>query len=345
MIQEPKNMLIVGVDWLGDVLFSTSLLRALKEKFPSSRVVYAAPRRCLPILFHHPYVDEAIAYDEKLFVWGVFENIRFLKELRKRKFDTAILLHRSKTRAFLTMCAGIPQRVGYSYKGNRPYLTYAIKPPTDTLHRVLRYFALLEPLGIRPDLLQPVASVTESEILEWLKTLRSRMKDSFASPKYVVLHAGANWELKRWPTSYFMEVARRLMDRGLWVVLCGTSHEIALATEIEKCGSRVLSFCGETNLRQLFAMISQAEFIISNDSGPLHIASALNVRSISIFGPTDPLLTGPLSRTRSLVLHQPVGCEVPCYFERCHHRICMEAISPNRVMEAVDTLMNETLIR
>jgi ADP-heptose:LPS heptosyltransferase len=161
--------------------------------------------------------------------------------------------------------------------------------------------------------------------------------------RYAVLHAGGNWTLKRWPVDYFVQWIR------LWrkefqekIILCGTLREAEIADKIQShfSKSEVLSLCGKTSFDELACLLKNARFLLSNDSGPIHLAATQKTKIIGIFGPTSPAITGPVSEAPMKIFWKDVGCEVPCYYNACHYRVCMEWTRPEEVFKKTKELIS-----
>jgi len=334
------RILIVGVDWLGDVIFSTPLIRALRKAYPGAFIAYSTPRRCARILRHESRLDAVIAYDERPFLLNVISNARFVRRLRKHRFDRALFLHRSWTRAFLTRLAGIPERVGYAYPKRDGLLTRRVSPDSDKKHRIDHYLGTLRAWNIPLDGRATEVSVTDGERERWRELKR---QSGLGQRPYAVLHPGGNWDLKRWPLVNFRPVAEHLVRRGMNIAVIGTHRERPLATALKmKCDpGRLVSLCGQTDLGVLAALIEEGAIMISNDSGPAHLAAALKTPLVMIFGPTDPERTGPLPDPLVRVARENVGCEVPCYRQSCRSHRCMKELKPQKVIQAVEELLQK----
>ena len=326
-----ERILIVHQNWLGDALFSTPALRALKKKFPNSRISCLVPERCRPALRRNPHADEIIVTNDKIKLYSIFEVIRTVRELRKRRFDAAFFFHRSKSKALLALLAGIPRRIGYAAPFRKSFLTAACPEPREESHRVDFFLRLLEASGIPSDGRQldfnPDPAATE-ELTALFK------RHSVGSGEgYAVLHAGGNWDLKRWPAGYFAAWAKLFLKEYPYkIILCGTASEKTLTEQIlkETASDRVVSFCGETSLDALALLLKNAKMLLTNDSGPMHLAASQGTKISALFGPTSPGLTGPVA-DNAVVLRKDVGCKIPCYFRSCHYRVCMELLSPEEV--------------
>jgi len=333
------RILVVGVDWIGDVLCSTPVLRAIRKRFPGCFLAYSTSRGCVDILKGNPHVDHLLCYDETTFLGGLLRHLRFFYEVRRLRFDTVLFLHRSATRAFVAFLAGIGDRIGIQTRKRNWMLTHALPGPKARLHRVDLYLHLLKGLRISAAGREPDIVVGDEERADWhgLKT-RSILEDG---RPYVVLHPGGNWDLKRWPVENFVRVMRYLENCEICTVICGTAREIHLSETILSASraGNVVSFCGKTRLMTLAAMIQESRLLVSNDSGPIHVAAALGTPVVGVFGPTSPAETGPVARGPMRLIHRRVGCVIPCYFQDCHHRVCMEHLGADEVIEAIEELM------
>ncbi len=329
-----NRVLIVNANWLGDVLFSTPAIRAIRKKYPHSFITCLAPSRVKNILSNNPHLNEVITYNDRISLFSVWGIARVVTQIQKRKLDTAFFFHRSKTKALLTMLAGVKERIGFATPLRQKILTQAVPLPPKPLHRIDTYLYLLEQAGILSDG-RHMEFYPKPEAQQTLWKLMQRPE------RYVVLHAGGNWHLKRWPVDYFVQWI------GLWlkefqgkIVLCGTAPEAEIAEQIQSHFSKkdVVSLCGKTSLDELAWLLKGAEFLLSNDSGPIHLAATQKTKILGLFGPTSPQLTVPVSLAPLRILWKDVGCEIPCYFRSCHYRVCMEWLSPEEAVQQARVL-------
>ncbi len=334
IFDKKPRILIIGVDWLGDVLMSTPLIRKIREFYPEAFLAYSTTQRCLPLLKDNPHLDAVIAYDEKVFALGVMDNIRLWMKMREYQFDQAWFLHGSKTRAFVAFLAGVKTRIGFMRKKKNIFYTQAIpKPSVLDVHRGDIYLALLESKISKLDTQRMEIFVNASEMQTWQK----RASDLGIEEKrpYIVLHVGGNWEAKRWSVLKFQKLISKLVDAGYFCVLCGTDSEVALThcaiKDIPK--TQAISLAGLTTLRELACLIKNARLLVSNDSGPIHIAAGVETRAVGIFGPTSPKLTAPRGLDVFKAVHHPIGCETPCYYQVCDSITCMDAIAVEDVFD------------
>ena len=335
-----KRILLVTAHWLGDVLFLTPAIRAIRKKYPDAYLAALAPPRVRRVLERNPHLNEVLTMNDRASIRGWIGWVPVIFEIRKRHFDTAIIFLRSKTKAFLLKMAGIPERLGYSAKGRDQWLTRVVRLPETRWH----------PLDLHLNLIGEAGIPSEGRHMEFFPdpaaegSLRQKLREHgiTSTQRYAVVHAGGNWALKRWRPDYFAECIRSFMKEfSFKTILCGTSAEEGVCREIQSLVSagEVISLCGKTSLDELAWLMKNAEFLLSNDSGPLHLAASQGTRVIGLFGPTSPELTGPSSLAPVGVLQKEVGCEVPCYYRSCNYRVCMDWLMPEQVIEKVKELM------
>lgn len=338
---EQPRILVVGVDWLGDALFMTPLFRALKARWPQAYLAASTASRNVPVLNRCADLDEVIPYDEVPFLLGLPDQQRLTSRFARQKFDTALLLHRSFTRALAAARARIPRRIGFSHTKRDWLLTERLNPPAANLHRIDTYLSILAPLGVavpdRKPRIQPLAG----DAAEWEKTTAAAGWKP--GERMLTLHPGGNWDLKRWPIQNFAELARRASAAGWKVAVCGSQHEAELGRAIADAapGGAVVSFCGRTGFGGLVGLLAASRLIVSNDSGPLHLAAALGTPVVGLFGPTLESLTGPVAGGPIKILHKDFGCELPCLFDRCVSRVCLDRLSVDEVWAAADETAGE----
>ena len=330
-----KRILIVSANWMGDVLFSTPAMRAIRKKFPESFIACLAPPRVKNILQANPHLNEVILYDDRTPILAFWKIAPLVARLRKRNFDTAIFFHNSASKVMMAALSGIPERIGFDAPGREKNLTNAVLFPEKPLHRIDTYLYLLERAGIPPD----GRYMEYSPKLEAEASLRKLVPQG---QPYAVLHVGGNWGMKRWPIDSFVAWIRLWRkEYGQKIILCGTAPEAALADGVLAHFSKdeVISLCGKTTLDELAFLLKNAELLLSNDSGPIHLAATQKTKIIGVFGPTSPLITGPVSEAPIKILWKDVGCEVPCYYRSCHYRVCMDWLKPEEVFEEARELM------
>ncbi|MBU1727603.1 MAG: lipopolysaccharide heptosyltransferase II [Candidatus Omnitrophica bacterium] len=336
-MRDNKRILIFNVNWLGDVLFSTAVIRNIRYNYPDSFIACAVPKRCRSILEGNPYLNEIIIFDEKDSHKGLFAQLSFIKMLKSKKFDMVFLLHRSFTRALVARLAGIPERFGYYTKKRGFLLTKKIiAPDRDSLHRADYYLNVIEQSGlkVKDKFADFVFSDTDAKSVEdWLSHHGIASQDFLA-----VLNPGGNWLPKRWPKENWVHLAEGLAKNfGAKIVITGAQTDVALARSIrEAVKEKPVVACGVFSLKQLGSLAKRADVFITADSGPLHIANAVGAKKIiALFGPTSTMITGPLPQSNTVILQKDVGCPIPCYKVKCQDNRCMKAITPEDVIKEI----------
>ncbi|HOU36377.1 MAG TPA: lipopolysaccharide heptosyltransferase II [Candidatus Omnitrophota bacterium] len=337
MGKERKRIVIFNVNWLGDVLFSSAVIRNIRYNFPRSHIACIVPPRCRDVLEGNPYLDEIILFDERGAHKGIAGAMAFIRTLKAQGFDTMFLLHRSMTRAFIGWAAGIPERIGYATVKRAFLLTKGIRPPDiRAVHRIDYYLGVIRGAGLEVKDRHTDFVFSEQDCRAAEAFLK---KNAVASRDVVIgLNPGGNWGLKRWPKENFAALADRLsVEYGAKIILTGSPQDLELSGDILSLMKHpAVSACGVLSLKQFAALCPRLSVFISADSGPLHIANAAGcARIIALFGPTDPKLTGPVPTDRVVTVQKNVGCPIPCYASGCSDNRCMKAISVDDVCSAV----------
>jgi len=335
-----KRILIIGPNWLGDLVFLTPAIRAIRRAFPDGFIAVQVPIRGADLLKGHPHLDEVIPFEESRGLRGFLKWCAWAGSLRKRRFDAVFLFHRSFTRAAAAWLAGIPTRIGYRTWKRSGLLTQGVDaPPPDSVHKAVWFLKMLEGAGIPSDGFRyEVGLLAEDRQMagDLLKNWGARSED-----RLVALHPGANWRLKRWPAGNFARLADALAARyRARVIFIGEGGDLPLVERIAReMQTRPWIATGKTTFRQLGALLAQTRLLISNDSGPLHLGMAVGTPVIALFGPTDPKLTGPLNGVEGATLFGSIGCPVPCYQLRCPVNLCMHQITVDQVLRAAATYL------
>ena len=332
-----KNILVVNVNWMGDVIFSVPVFKAIKEKYPHAWMSCLAVPRVKEIAECIPYMDRVIVYDEDGEHKSLSGKWKLIGRLKKEQFDAAFLLHGSLTRALLVYLAGIPIRVGYDTKRRGIFLTHKTPPLPGIVHRADHYLNVIEFFtGLKTE--------TRSNILFTPKAAQDKIAALLSSlgiaadDFWVVIHPGANWDLKRWPYEYFTLLIQRLMeDHQAKVLISGGANDVGLVEKIiAPLKNKPLVLVGKTDLYELMALMHAAKLVISADSGPLHLANSVGAKVIALFGPTRPEITGPRGYADQFILQKDVGCNrAACYHLNCPDNICMQSLTVEDILRVV----------
>ncbi|MBI3323190.1 MAG: lipopolysaccharide heptosyltransferase II [Candidatus Omnitrophica bacterium] len=336
-----QRILIVAVDWLGDLLFMTPAIRSIRRAHPDSHIACLVAPRGLDLLAGNPHLDELIAWQEGRGAAGWLRIFPLARRLRAGRFDTCFLFHRSFSRTLAAWLAGIPSRVGYRTWKRGWLLTTPVDPPAkDSVHKAEWFLRLVGAGGIVPAGRQYDAGILPEDTLRAEEFIRG-MRVAAGEP-VVALHAGANWKLKRWPPGHFARLADALAERyGARVLFVGGPEDIPLIRGIAgRMRTEPLVAAGRTTFRQMGALLARTRLLISNDSGPLHMGIAAGVPVVALFGPTRPELTGPPEGAKAVTLFGSIGCPVPCYRLHCPANLCMGQISVEQVLEAAGKFLS-----
>jgi lipopolysaccharide heptosyltransferase I len=328
---DPDRILLIKPSAIGDVVHALPILNLLRKRWPGSHISWLVTPGCAGLLDGHPQLDEVILFERHRYakLWRdpelVMELLALTRELRRRRFDLAIDLQGLFRSGWLTYQSRAPIRIGFSNSREFAWLGYTHQVSVDTIdtHAVERYLAVTDLLGCGREV-EFVFATTDAdrEVANYL----TRGID-----RYALLFPGTNWPTKRWPVAHFAAMVEPLQKRfGLRSIVGGSSGEAQLASQIRGA----VNLAGKTNLRQLTALIERADLVISNDSGPMHIAAALGKPLVALFGPTNPTRTGPYQREDSVV-RLDIPCS-PCYARRCVHQSCLRWLSVDAVMRVVE---------
>jgi len=338
----PASLLVRATNWLGDAVLTTPALAGIREGFPDARIVLLARPLVAELFRHHPDVDEVMVYELPGRHEGALGRLRLAGEVRRRRFDGALLLQNAFDAALIAFLGRIPERAGYPTDGRRILLTLPVPLTPGILerHEVEYYLCLLDGLGIpRPVPSALKLAVTEGEREAMATRLAYLGIERGAS--IVTINPGATYgSAKRWYPDRFAAVADTLSGEwGAGVVVVGSTAETPLAGEIET-GMRnpPVNLAGKTTVRELMALLSLSSFLITNDSGPMHIGAALGVPLVAIFGPTDWRRTSPWSG-RAKVVRAQIDCS-PCRLRVCDRgHECMLGVTPEMVVDAARQLL------
>jgi len=364
----PRRILVRAVNWLGDAVMTTPALQRVRERFPKDCVALLTDEKLADLWLHHPSVDQVITFNSRENPWSV------ARRLRPNAFDTALIFPNSPRSALEAWLARIPERIGYARAWRNYFLTQALPPrlgrmpmrkrtvreirrlvatspagsspttvepesPAPLCHQIHEYLHLTAALGADPNPLHPRLKVVADEIRQAEATWRSGLETKHAIPLGLSPSA-AYGPAKRWPAENFVAAARelsRILKQAVWLVF-GTASDRQLCEEIaHRAAGRILNLAGKTSLREFMGLLRVCRVVLTNDSGPMHIAAALGTPVVVPFGSTSPKLTGPglPGTTAQYLLESGVPC-APCYRRVCPIDFrCMKTITVERVVGAV----------
>ncbi|MGE3182162.1 MAG: lipopolysaccharide heptosyltransferase I [Phycisphaerae bacterium] len=343
--QIPVRILLIKPSSLGDIVHGLPVLAALRRTYPNAHISWLVNRNFADFLEGHPLVNELIVFDRKRYgkIWyhptALASFVAFLHKLRTRKFDLVIDLQGLFRSGFLTGMTFAKRRVGFADAREASRWFYSERTAIDANgHAVERNVALARSLGMMVD---PIVFPLAISGADRAAAERKLLEHGVASGDFVAVVPGARWPSKQWPIAKLTEVSQWLRAQGMPIVLLGAPDERAAAEEIcTAVGAGAHNLAGATSLRELSAILERASSVVCMDSGPMHIAAALQLPTISIFGPTNPARTGPYSDAATVVRRDALPC-MPCYRRICplgHHN-CMNELESAAVTSALQRIL------
>jgi heptosyltransferase-2 len=338
-----RRILIIRTDRIGDVLLSTAVIKALRDNYPDAYIAMMVAPYAKDIVDGNPYLDQVIIYDKDRKHRSWTRSIKFSAKLKKKRFDLAVILHPTNRVHLVSFFAGIPRRIGYDRKFG--FLLTDKIPHTKQFgkkHELEYSLDLIRYLGIEPkdkNLFMPIKQESEAQVDELFKQAGINK-----SEKLLAIHPGASCPSKIWPNERFAQVADRLCEKyNFKVLVIAGPKDIRLAQNVIKNTRHpVINLAGKISVSQLASVLKRCQLFISNDSGPVHIASSVGTPVISIFGRNQkglsPVRWGPVGK-KDKVLHKEVGC-IECLAHNCIKEFaCLKAITVDDVVAAADAIL------
>lgn len=362
------RILLIKLSAVGDVVHTIPLLNKLRRRYPQARIDWLLTPAIAELIGHHPAVTDVVLFARQH--WGtrwrpgwkaLAGGVKLAAALRAARYDLVIDMHGQFRTALCALVTGAPVRIGFdrprievwdasnrtfpaearkhAWRGAREgsWLAYShhIPVPTLDVHAVDRYLSIGPILGLDDDPADfsfPIPSTAVARIAQLLR------QHGIAGEGLLLMSPGTNWETKHWRSDSFAEVARHLMRKGWSVALIGSGRDQEACRRVAAAAPGVVDLCGQTTLSELAALVHRSAGCVTNDSGPMHLAVALDRPVVSIFGPTDPLWIGPYRRPDA-VLKAELPC-APCYLRelrRCpHDQACMREVSAEAVIRRIE---------
>jgi heptosyltransferase-2 len=324
-----RRVLLRLPNWLGDTVMALPTLRSLRGALPAAEL-WCVGLWAGTVLKNEPGITRHLVPPG-----GVGARLAQARRLRQARFDLALVLPNSFETALAARLAGARWRVGYAAEGRTFLLTHALRPDDGPIHEVAAYLRLLGPLGVAgPSTAPPTLPIDPGRRAEARRLLAETGLPP-GQPRVGLQLGAAFGPSKLWPTDRIATLATRLEARGVHVVLLGSAGARGLADEVTtKAGASIRSLVGRDRPALLAALVSELDTLVAADSGPAHVAAAVGVPAVTLFGPTDPRLTAPLGPGQRVLWRQP-PCS-PCFLSECpiDHR-CLRAIEVAEVEAAV----------
>jgi lipopolysaccharide heptosyltransferase II len=355
------RILLVRLRLIGDVVFTTPLIRALRRAYPDARIAYLVESDAAPVVRHNPHLDEVIVAPRTRGVRRIADDLALARRLRRERFDLALDLHGGPRSAWLTWASGARERVGYDIKGRRWMYTRLVDRPRDLRprHSVLNQWDLLEAI---PGWTGGAADRTRDGVEMALEPdADARMAERLAGAdvargdELIVLHVSAGNPFRRWPEAFFAETAAALAagnPRRRLVLSSGPSEREAASriaadarARLEAAAGRIIDL-GEFDLQELRALIGRSRLFVGGDTGPLHIAASTVTPVVGIYGPTLAARSAPWRPSSAATLSIELAVEdLPC--RPCDQRVCVPGdfrclthITPDRVIHAAEQALS-----
>lgn len=332
MNQKPQNILIIKPGAIGDLLQLTPTIRALRTRFPSARIdILVGNSASIDLFRHHPDINEILVFDRRGEHRSFSALLSLWWQIRGRSYDLVINFQRSNMKTWFLTSAAFPCRIMIYHKTR-----------TKVIHAVLDHLKTIEPLGISPD-----GDELDLYLADEHRSYAARLFESHGLDKrpVVALNPGASHPVNRWSTAHFSTLADRIStELNAAVIIVGGGGDTPLAHNIDRLSnSHPLILTGTTTLLQLGAILEKSALLVSGDTGPMHMATAVRTPVIALFGAADPERTGPVGAGNRVIQATGLAC-LPCRSRVCKaekQMECMERITVDQVFEAVKEMLEQ----
>lgn len=332
-----RRILVCRLRFLGDVVLSTPLLRALREAFPRAHLTYLVEHPYNHILEQNPRLDEIQILEKKEIAslpltQRAFAHAGFIRKLRQENYDLVIDLLGNPRSGLLTLLSGAKYRLGPARRGRTACYTHVVPEPDEPHNQIETHLEFLKPLGIDPGKISRKTEVLISDQeREW--ALLYCAQNHLSARPLVILHPGASWPAKRGLPETFAQTSERL--KRDWnanvVLLCGPEEQPVVSAVLQAMKLKAPVAEG-LSIRQLTSLLSICDLFITNDAGPMHIACALGKPTIALFGPGEPEIWFPYrEEEKKIAIHHPPSCW-PCHRDHCDKMDCMKGISVEEIV-------------
>ena len=324
-----KNILLIRLSSLGDVVLTTPAIRAVRTHFPDAYIAMLVAKQSAEVLRENPHLNEIISFDRLAKDKDTGEMFRIIRHLRERKFTLAIDLQRKFRTELLMYFSGAAERVG---KGR--FCSIRVREQGNK-HATAHYFDILHAVGIPAEDQRLELFLAESERLDAAKRIETAGIPDTALK--VGIFPGAGWKLREWMPERFAAIGDRLVSEfNANVLVYGGQKETELVqTVVDLMDAPAIPFAGNLRIRPLAACIEQCDLFLTNDTGPMHIAAAVGTPTVSLFGPGNHIRFQPIG-----AMHQTIRHDVPCspckqFTDKCKDNICMKGIAVDAVWQSI----------
>lgn len=340
---QPKNILVRMPNWLGDVVMAMPVLEDLRHFWGDAKITAMCQSNVSPLLAEDPHIDEILSYKKPSGWIHRHQHLSIIDQLKKGHYDLGILLTNSFSSAWWFWRGHVENRIGYKGNFRNILLNQAVPfpPNIEKQHLVITYKMLLNPLGIPLSDTPPKLYLTSQEKQSAREMLQSKGIDVQRDIVIGINPGAAYGSAKCWPPDRFKQLTFKLLETpNVRIVYFGDQAGAPVVNDICKgMPEQVVNLAGKTTLRELVSLINSCSIFLTNDSGPMHIASALGVKLLALFGSTSDVKTGPYQQGK--IIHKHVECS-PCYKRVCPIDFrCMKRIEVDEVFQELQTLIKE----
>lgn len=331
IIKNAQRILIIDLLYLGDLIFATPFIKELRRNFPQARIDMIVNSAFLEIMEDNPYLDHVYAYNKK---WSLRYSIGFARKIGKNKYDLGLNIHGSWRTALLMRIINPEYNVGFNGESRGVFLDLKLEQE-DNKNMVHVYLDFLREIGLNVEDSLPRLMVSNEEknnidrrLIEW---------GVAEEEKLIALNTGGTWPTKRWKIEGFAELADILNRQYGKVIFVGSKGDLDRVEKIKALmETDPVIATGKTTLKELAALLERCQLVISNDSGPVHVAAAVGTPTITIFGPSDDRKYRPLGEEHYIV-ENGIECR-PCGKHECplgHHK-CMQDIEAEDILSIIE---------
>jgi len=340
-----ENILVRGTNWIGDVIMTLPAIASVRNTFPYAEISVLAKPWVAETYRICPDVDEVVIYEDPGIHHGIAGKYRLARELKSRGFDMAILLQNAIEAAIIVRIAGIPIRAGYNSDGRGILLTHSVKRTNEIrkVHQVCYYLEMLKALGF-----QPAERDLKLKLNHDYRAIAEDILGRYGVVKDEILigiaPGAAYGPAKMWFPERFAAVADKLIDDfSSRIILFGSCGDLERTTLVQQHSKNsLINMAGRTSLKEAISLIARCDLFISNDSGLMHLAGALDIPLVAIFGSTNPRTTSPMGE-KSVIVHKDVTCS-PCLKQVCPTDFrCMDIIDVHDVYHHAQILLIERI--
>lgn len=330
-----NKILVIKSSAIGDVLLSTPVVQNLRHNFPDAQIVFLTQKYCKEVLTDNPFIDRVLTYDLALDSgWCIIRNIR------KQRYDLIIDLFCNPRTALITFLSGAKYKAGYIFIGRSYAYNIKIRRRSSEVHNVEYNLDSLRKLG-----LEVITSKPRFYINRIHKEFADKFFDENGLNKRIVIgiNPAGTWKTKVWYPEKFVELIKKLDKPYFALLFWGNEQEKELALKIKSQSGNQVEIIPKTDLKYMAALTKKCTLFLTNDTGPMHIASALGVRVAAIFGPTNPLLQGPLNKNSVVIRNDNLtclGCNLTKVEDCPNEHKCMKDLSVDIVFNEIMKLLN-----